>query len=209
MITDAGLPAAIVSLESVHMNLIFQRPHAPVLLAMLLTGATIRAADNSPAGKSAGSAGVVLQTLDFPGLEKLLAAHKGQVVVMDAWSTSCGPCVKEFPHLVELHKKRAADGLACISLSLDFDGSGKPEEVQPPVLAFLQRQQATFDNVLSSLEADELCKKLGFSAPPAVFVYDRAGKLRKRFDNSKASTTGPFTYGQVGELVDQLLQEKP
>jgi thiol-disulfide isomerase/thioredoxin len=154
-------------------------------------------------------AAVKLQTLDYDGLQKLIATHKGKVVVMDAWATYCGPCVKEFPNLVALHKKRAADGLACISLSLDFDGTGKPDDVQPAVLAFLRKKDATMANVLSSLEADELCKKLEFAAPPAVFVYDRQGKLRKRFDAEASKKDGPFSYEKVEALVDELLKEKP
>ena len=43
---------------------------------------------------------------------------------------ACDPCVKEFYRLVELQKKHGRDKLACISLSFDFEGTGKPEDQQ-------------------------------------------------------------------------------
>ena len=148
-----------------------------------------------------------LQILDFDGFQELLAAKKGKVVVVDAWSTSCPPCMKEFPNLVALHKKHNPEDLACISLSFDYEGIGSPEQTKPKVLDFLKSQGATFDNVLSQDESDVLYRKLELASVPAVFVYDRDGKLVKRFDNEKAASEAEaFTYQQVDELVEQLLQ---
>ena len=146
--------------------------------------------------------------VDFDGIGQQIAKHKGQVVVMDAWSTSCPPCMKEFHNLVELHKKYGPEQLACISLSFDFEGLGKPEEVEPGVLKFLRSQGATFTNLLSSEESDVLYRKFKLAAVPAVFVYDQSGQLAKRFDNEQAKTAAEqFTYAQVGELVARLISE--
>src|ERR1041385_9066279 len=95
-------------------------------------------------------ADVALKVLDYDGLQKLIASRKGQVVVMDCWATSCAPCIKEFPNLVALHKKYGSAKVACISLSFDYDGSDPLKDVEPPVQKFLERQGATFDNVLCS-----------------------------------------------------------
>jgi thiol-disulfide isomerase/thioredoxin len=142
---------------------------------------------------------VALQTLDYDGIQKLIASHKGKVVVMDCWSTSCDPCIKEFPKLVELHKIHGADKVACISLSFDFEGIGKPEDVQPDVLNFLKKQQATFDNVLCSEESDTLRKKMQLASIPAVYVYDREGNA-KRFEGEEA-------YKEVPALVEKLISQ--
>lgn len=151
---------------------------------------------------------ISLQTLDFDGIERLVASHRGKVVVMDAWSTSCAPCLAEFPHLVELHRRHGPDRVACVSLSFDYEGLGAIDEVKPPVIKFLTEQAATFDNVISSEESDALYRKFNLASVPAVFVYDRAGKLRKRFDNQRAKRKeDQFTYAQVGQLVEELLSE--
>lgn len=163
--------------------------------------------ESSPASES-DAADVTLQILDWDELQKLIDSHRGKVVVVDAWSTSCEPCKREFPNLVALHKKHGPEKLACISLSLDYEGIGAPEEQREPVLAFLRQQGATFENVLSSVESFELMEKLEIPSIPAVFVYDAAGNLHRRFDNRDASRSGgPFTYEQVTETVEKLVAE--
>ncbi len=158
----------------------------------------------APQKNSSNAADVTLQVLDFEGIQQLIAAQQGKVVVLDCWSTSCEPCMREFPHLVALHRKYGPDLLACISLSFDYEGLGKPQDVQQPVLDFLRRQGATFSNVLSSDEADVLYDRLKLSSIPAVFVYDQQGKLVKRFTASDPSQP-PFTYRDVEQLVEQLI----
>jgi thiol-disulfide isomerase/thioredoxin len=153
---------------------------------------------------------VELKLLDYDGIQKLIAGHRGKVVVMDAWSTSCLPCLKEFPKLVELQERVGRADLACVSLSLDYEGLGKPADEIERVLKFLMARKATFDNVLSTNAADDLYRRFQLASIPAVFVYDRQGQLRKRFDNEKASSsTDVFSYEQVEQLVAELVNEKP
>jgi thiol-disulfide isomerase/thioredoxin len=184
---------------------------ACLIAVPLLAGCTGTSRTNSPvstesAEQSNGLEEVKLQILDWEGLQHLLASHRGKVVVLDCWSTSCEPCIREFPNLVALQKKFGRERLACISLSFDYEGLGKPEEQREPVLAFLRQQKADFDNVLSSVESDVLTAKLEIPSIPAVFVYDQTGELHRRFDNRFASTTGgPFTYEQVSAEVEELL----
>lgn len=149
---------------------------------------------------------VELKLLDYDGIQSLIASHKGKVVVMDVWSTSCEPCIKEFPGLVALDRKHA-DALACISVSSDFYGIGKPEDLRDKVLQFLTKQQATFDNVLSTTPDTDLYAKLQFGSIPAVFVYGRDGVLLKQFGGGQ----GEFTYAKdVTPFVEQLLaQDSP
>jgi thiol-disulfide isomerase/thioredoxin len=166
------------------------------------------AADNKTSPAAAGE--VDLKILDFDGIMQLVKSksQKGKVVVMDAWSTSCAPCLKEFPRLVALHK-RHGDRVACISLSFDYEGIGRPEEQREAVLKFLREQGATFDNVLSSDDSDTLYRKFKLASIPAVFVYDRQGNLRKRFDNERIKREADaFTYTDVESLVEELLKDK-
>ncbi len=145
---------------------------------------------------------VDLQVLDYQGLQALIARQRGKIVVMDAWSTACPPCIAEFPNLVKLHRKYG-EKIAPISLSFDSDGLAPVEEVKQPVLKFLQQQNATFDNVLGE-DADALYEKLDLASVPAVFIYDADGKLRKRFD---ASTGEEFTYADVEAYLVELWAE--
>ena len=183
-----------------------------LITAFTVPGCTMRDSEDAPQAEtqtaepataenaSPAASDVQLSVLTFEEMQQKLAEKRGKVVVMDAWSTSCPPCMKDFHNLVELHQQYAADGLDCVSLSLDYEGLGKPEDVQDNVLGFLKSQQATFDNWMSSEESDVLYRKFELNAVPAVFVYDRSGKLRERFEAEGA-------YDQVRKLVAELIEQ--
>lgn len=186
-----------------------KKAEADAATAETAAGATEAVTADAPAEPALPADGVALAIVDYPGIMEKIAANRGKVVVMDAWSTSCPPCMKEFHNLVELHKKYGPEKVACISLSFDFEGIGTPEEQQERVLKFLRSQGATFTNLLGSEESDALYRKFQLAAVPAVFVYDPAGNLAKRFDNEQAkSAADAFTYEQVGQLVGELLEGK-
>jgi len=141
---------------------------------------------------------------------ELVAQHKGKIVVLDLWSTSCEPCMVEFPHLVELHKQHGADKLACLSASCDYAGikSKPPESYRDRVLDFLKKQNATFPNVLLNVESDMLFEKIELASIPAVYVFGRDGKIAKRFDNDSAKAGEDFTYVKdIVPFVEKLLAE--
>ncbi len=177
--------------------------------------ADIRPADAGTPGEPAvatatSNSAIELAIVDYQGIMEHIAEKRGKVVVMDAWSTSCPPCLQEFHNLVDIHKEHGPEKVACISLSFDYEGIDEPEDQAPRVLEFLQQEGATFDNLMSTEESDDLYKKFDLAAVPAVFVYDRDGKLRKRFDNEQAkSKEQHFTYDDVKALVAELLVETP
>ena len=148
-----------------------------------------------------------VQLVDHAGLVAEIAGQTGKVVVVDCWSTSCPPCVKEFPRLVALQKNRG-DAVACISFSLDYEGIDAPEDLLPPVQAFLDKVGAGgIVNLLCTEEADAVYRKLDLVSVPAVYVYGRDGGLVQRFDEDDAAKRlkRPFTYDDVEKVVDRLL----
>lgn len=149
---------------------------------------------------------VSLTVMSWMEAQKLLASKVGKLVVLDLWSTSCAPCRREFPQLVQLHLDHG-DEVACISYSMDYAGraSKPPETYHEKVMEFLQSQGATFDNILGSDDPDTLYQTLELAAIPAVYVYDREGNLLKRFDNEDPEAE-EFTYeGDVLPFVKELL----
>jgi len=178
------------------------------MVGMLVAAATIgtTVAWCTAAEVSAQST-VELKLVDHAGLLAEVARQRGKVVVLDCWSTSCPPCVREFPRLVDL-QNRHGDQIACLSLSLDYEGLDKPEELLPPVRTFLEQVQAgRLVNMLASEESDSLYPKLGIDSVPAVFVYGRDGTLLQRFDEDDSTKRlgRPFTYDDVETVVKQAL----
>jgi thiol-disulfide isomerase/thioredoxin len=169
---------------------------------------SLRSPSHSESVAPAASAATV-EILSWDQTQKRREKFQGKVVVLDVWSTFCQPCVREFPNLVKL-QDRLGEKVACISFNTDCTGAKDepPESFRKNVLAFLTTQQAHLLNVLSSDPNEEFFDKIRLGGPPAVFVYDRQGKLVKRFDNSQVPKVPEFTYKRdVIPLVERLLSQ--
>lgn len=154
---------------------------------------------------------VAIEIKSWDELQQWVAAQKGKVVVIDVWSTSCLPCLKEFPHFVELHEKHG-DEIACASLSVDFYGGqgNKPEDVLPAVQEFLNSRNATMKNFVSSDPDEVVLEKIDTAVIPAALVYNQQGKLAKRFNNDGDEfEPDGFNYeDHITPLVEKLLQQQ-
>jgi len=80
------------------------------------------------------------------------------------------------PHLVEMHKKYARQGLVVVTVALD-DASN--EKVKASLLKFLRNVEATFTNLVLDEKEDVWTKRLGIEGYPAMFVFNRDGKYQK------------------------------
>ena len=154
---------------------------------------------------------VVVKIATWDEIETTVASHQGKVVVVDLWSTSCVPCLRELPKLAEL-QQQFPKTVACISVNLDYIGAvGKtPESYLDKVIKSLEdSSSAVQQNFLSSTSDADVYEKIKLAAVPAVLVYDRMGKLLKRFDNDMNDYgEDGFTYADhINPLVKQTLSE--
>ena len=55
-----------------------------------------------------------------------LASLRGNPVLVTFWATSCSGCIKEMPHLIEIHNTYSTRGLKVIGISMPYD---RPDQV--------------------------------------------------------------------------------
>lgn len=147
-----------------------------------------------------------LKLADYEQLQDVIKKRRGKVIVLDVWSTSCIPCMREFPNLVKL-SDAYADDVACLSLNVDYIGlKKKPAETyKPRVAKFLAAQKTKFQNLLSS-EADETIReKLEITSIPAILIYDRSGKLVHRLGEHNATNDSLSYEADVIPKVTMLV----
>lgn len=100
--------------------------------------------------------------------------YKGKVLVLDFWATYCPPCREEVPHLIALQKRYGAQGLNVVGLNV-----GGAED-RPKVPGFVQEFKISYplgypdDELANAVFADT-------DAIPQTYVFDRNGRLVKRF----------------------------
>lgn len=152
-------------------------------------------------GEEQSAPKVSLREATYSELSGIIRGLKGKVVVVDFWGTFCLPCRKEFPHLVELHRKYSKDGFDAVSVAVDPLEPGEEDDVKTKVLRFLQMQNANFTNVLLTEKPEVWQEKLRTPEVPIVFVFNREGKVVKK-------VTDNVSYAEIEKLVVELLKDK-
>jgi thiol-disulfide isomerase/thioredoxin len=120
-----------------------------------------------------------LQSVNEGAYQKLIAANKGKVVLVDFWATWCKPCRADMPEIVKLEARLRAKGLKLISISTD-----EPEkeaealkfaaDMKVPMPAYI-RKAADDDQFINAIDP----KWSG--ALPALILYDKTGKRVRSF----------------------------
>ena len=81
-----------------------------------------------------------------------------------------------------------------------------PESNREEVLEFLQKQKADFIHILSSTADEKLYAQIKLASIPAVYVFEKSGKLAARIDsNSLPKGDREISYEKhVVPLVERL-----
>jgi len=120
-----------------------------------------------------------LAPVDESTYPKVVAGHKGKIVLVDFWATWCEPCRAELPQLVKLEQRLHARGFDLVTVSADEPEQEsaalkvlKADGVSGPV--FIKRTNDD-DKFIGTIDA-----KWG-GALPALFLYDRTGRKVRSF----------------------------
>jgi thiol-disulfide isomerase/thioredoxin len=157
-------------------------------------------------GRGQDSAAVDVQLVKYDGLKEAVLKNRGKVVIVDFWSTTCIPCIKNFPHMLEMQQKYGKDGLAVISVSLDPLAEGEaPEQRKARVLKRLEKLQAKgIANLILDESPDVVQNKLRVVEIPSVYVFNRQGQWT-HFTSAGGGEVAPKV---VEELALKWLKEK-
>ncbi len=133
-------------------------------------------------------AAVTVTPADAPAIKKAIAAQKGHVVLVNFWATWCGPCVAEFPAIVQASRKYRAQGLSVIAVSAD-SLKDRHTKVEP----FLAKQGARFPVFLEhSAEPENFIDAFDPTWQgdlPRTFIYDRQGRRVKTLTGEQTPQT--------------------
>lgn len=131
---------------------------------------------------SAGQGAALTELLPYDEAvhKKLIGESRGKVLLIDFWATWCAPCREEMPLLVALEKKYRAKGLRLVTVSAD------EEDDRAAALKFLQQHGVGGPAYLKKVADDDRfitsVDKTWSGVLPALFLFDRQGKLVRRFD---------------------------
>lgn len=134
---------------------------------------------------------VTVDKLDEEGAKKLRANAAGTVRVINFWSTTCGPCVAEFPELVDAYRRFQNRNFDFITISMD------PVADEAKVQKFLQKQTAALSD-----KTKPAMEKEGRKSNNYIYSGENPDKLAEAIDKEWTGAL-PLTVvlSPKGEIV--------
>ena len=146
-----------------------------------------------------------ISLLDLDGNELHLADYRGRPLLVTFWATTCTGCVREIPHLIELYRELAPQGLEIIGVAMNYD---------PPnhVLAMRDARRIPYPIALD-IHADaarafgdvRLTPTTFLIAPDGRIVYWRSGELD--LDKLRADIIGLLQQAAIATACNNKPQE--
>lgn len=133
---------------------------------------------------------------DANGASFKLGDFFGKVMVVNFWATWCGPCRREIPELVQLHKEFHPRGVEMIGLSTE-----DPDASAEKVRKFIQDFQIDYRIGWAPVAvAAPLMKES--QAIPQIFVISRDARILKHFRGFSPANT----YPQLKQALEDALK---
>jgi peroxiredoxin len=113
-----------------------------------------------------------LKSTTIEGAPFDLQSLKGEVVLIEVWSTSCQPCIKDFPALKRIYGEYRTKGFGIVGICLH----AQPERIR----RFITEQDLPWvqlcDDSTASDESNSIfIKQFGIEAVPTTFLVDQRG----------------------------------
>ena len=116
------------------------------------------------------------ELLDQNGETWRLRDHRGQVVVMNFWTSTCGPCIEEMPTLVDLARileERSDIELVTVAVEHSFDDVARVVPPDSQLRVLLDPDRAVTRD------------RFGTRLFPETWVIDGRGVVRLRIDGPR------------------------
>jgi thiol-disulfide isomerase/thioredoxin len=125
-----------------------------------------------------------------------LSDYSGKVLLVNLWATWCGPCRREIPELVKLHKEFKAKGFEVVGLSTE-NPDASVNDVRDFVRAY------SMDYAVGWISEDvAIALMRGNGNIPQSFVIARDGRILRRFIGFSSVSTPP----QLRRVIEDALK---
>ena len=157
-----------------------------VLPSTTHTANEIEAAETEVSSESKYAQDFTLTTLQ--GEQVSLSDYKGKIVILNFWTSWCGPCKEEMPHMQSFYEKHTDVAMLAVNLTtmdLGIDA----------VKQFVNEFGLSFPILLD--EADVVGTQYNILTIPTSYIIDTEGRIFKE-------VIGPMDEVMMEELVTEL-----
>ncbi|MCY3667032.1 MAG: TlpA disulfide reductase family protein [Gemmatimonadetes bacterium] len=114
---------------------------------------------------------------DLDGQSVSLGQFKGQVVLLDFWSSWCKPCISDLPNLRKIKEKTVGWPVVFLNISLDVDEAAWREAID--------KHEIEGVHVRAEGWSTEVTKSYQVSVLPAYYLVDSQGLILDRLSGVK------------------------
>jgi cytochrome c biogenesis protein CcmG/thiol:disulfide interchange protein DsbE len=139
---------------------------APILL-LAIWGLILVARPAASGVAQIGQPAPAFALADLNGNPLRLQDLRGRPVIVNFWASWCGPCVDEFPLLLNAEAAHRGDGLAVVGIVF--------RDRSEAARAFMARMAASWPTAMDP--GDAVATRFGILGPPDTFFIDRNGLI--------------------------------
>jgi thiol-disulfide isomerase/thioredoxin len=136
-----------------------------------------------------------------------LARLRGKVILVEFWSTSCGPCVMKMPQLKALYEELHDQGLEVIGISYDLK--------EPVLRRFIAEKGLPWPQYFDGKGwENRFALRYGVFTLPTMWIVDREGNLRDSnanlwFDRELRTLVSTNRYSNEDDLSSDWIPIPP
>lgn len=138
---------------------------------------------------------------DGTGKVVRLSDHRGSVVLLDFWATTCGGCVEEIPIFIELATAYRSRGLVTIGVAEDiaYANLSGPDEAWSRVRPFVRDNKVPYTILMGDTR---VTTDYEIRALPLTYLLDATGRIA-------ATYQGVVDRTNLEQNIRTLLAERP
>jgi thiol-disulfide isomerase/thioredoxin len=134
---------------------------------------------------------------DLEGRQRSFSELRGQVVLLDFWSTWCAPCVMEMPVLRKVQQDLGGRGFVILGMDVDDDLETHRKSVAELDLPWIHATSASVQDII--------LKRFGVTTYPTHILVDREGLVVSVGDPGQP----PLKKEQLAATVEEVVSRKP
>jgi thiol-disulfide isomerase/thioredoxin len=120
-----------------------------------------------------------------------LESHRGQVVLLDFWATTCAPCRRSIPLIERLGARYGDDGVEVLSINVDF-----PSENRDALVRAFALNESLDSTIL--IDNGNTAYHYGARRIPLLVMIDRDGTIARVY-------RGFHEYGILADGIEAII----
>jgi len=129
----------------------------------------------------------------------------GKILIINCWSITCGPCIKEMPYLNDLKNDLKSDKYVFLGITFDDTESITKFFKSDKLKNYLNNQNPTFNFRIIPNQKTLLNNILGVHSYPTTFIVDQKGIIRHMIEGVNLDDQkNPKIYSEIMEAIKLL-----